>query len=158
MRPISKVSSQEVTSVLRGLAANPAPFVPDESFACLTVDEGNVADYAVEKVFAVVDQMTLMRLQTRAGMEPLSGFGMTLHPALFTSRDAAEEVLETMYAKGGPYTIMEADFEGIPAKSLGLKLNDDGSLRYFAVVARIKGSLFSESPATTVAPTAPPRP
>lgn len=155
MRPISKVSSQEVNNRLRGLAANPTPFVPDERFACLTVDRGNVADYAVEKVFAVVDPMGLMRLQSKAGMEPLSGFGMTLHPALFTSRDAAEEVLETMSDRGGPYVIVEANFDDIPTKSLGLKLNDDGSLRYFAVVARIKGSLFSESPVATLAPIGP---
>lgn len=155
MRPVSKVSAQEVNNTLRGLAATPTRFVPDESFACLKVDKGNVADYSVVKVFAVVDPMGLMRLQTKAGMEPLSGFGMTLHPALFTSRDAAEEVIETMSERGGPYTIVEADFDEIPAGSLGLKLNDDGSLRYFAVVARIKGSLFSESPIATVAPIAP---
>jgi hypothetical protein len=155
MRPVSKVSGQEIINTLRGLAANPTPFAPDESFACLTVDKGKVADYAVEKVYAVVDSMGLMRLQTRAGLEPLSGFGMTLHPALFTSRASAEEVLEGMYARGGPYTIVEADFAEIPQKSLGLKLNEDGSLRYFAVVGRIKGSLFTESPVATVAPRGP---
>lgn len=116
-----------------------------ETFHTASFDNVAVTDYPVDKLYVAVETATIRTVMARHGVSPAYFAGLTLYPAMYASWEEAASIAAEGFAEPDDCTVFEIPFEDINPERLAVKLNEDGSFRYFVATSKIMGHQFTES-------------
>lgn len=118
-------------------------FAPVETFHCRTFSDAKVTDYPFEKLYIPIVKGDYLERASQEGIAPSHFSGLTLFPVLYVSFSEAEAVASEGFDEPGDSVVYEIPFDEVPLHRIAVKLNEDGTFRYFGATSKIPFYKFS---------------